>query len=91
MSFLRKMEKEKAVKKKTSSENQVCNSTSVKEKLGKKLANSAAYDTLFFDLLKTSIFDCCLIPVLSFQCIYVLVSYQQYCFQHFYYSNSFLF
>ena len=38
MSFLRKMKKAKAAKKKTSSENQACNSTYVTEELGKKLA-----------------------------------------------------
>ena len=38
MSFLRKMEKAKAAKKKTSSQNQACNSTYVTEELGKKLA-----------------------------------------------------
>ena len=38
MSFLRKMEKAKAAKKKTSSENQASNSTYVTEELGKNLA-----------------------------------------------------
>ena len=38
MSFLRKMEKAKAAKKKTCSENQTYNSAYVTEELGKKLA-----------------------------------------------------
>ena len=79
MSFLRKMEKAKAAKKKTSSENQACNSTYVTEELGKKLPirYPATHLKLLFCLL--------LSPILSFLSVISVIFY------HFYYSNSFLF